>query len=203
MSQREAGDRHLVRAFGSSSVRPFGNSVDQSSWNCRTAESAKGGNRRTSLKAARRTGLILAWVAVSWFWAPAAMALVVSDVAKEFVCNCGCNKMLTDCDMQCGEQLRGVIAAKIGEGWDKPRIMDLLVRNYGEKLLAAPTKSGFNLTAWITPFAAILLGGVMISLAVGEWVARRRATQRARLTMPASVEGKYLERVDEELKHFD
>ena len=151
----------------------------------------------------RRLGLALAWVAASWFWAPAALALVVSDVTKEFVCNCGCNQMLTDCEMPCAEQLRGVIAAKIGEGWDKPRIMDLLVRNYGEKLLAAPTKSGFNLTAWVTPFAAILVGGVMISLAVGEWVARRRATQRVRLTTPASMDGKYLERVDEELKHFD
>lgn len=161
------------------------------------------GHRSSLGTAARRTGLILAWVAAFWVWTPAAMALVVSDVAKEFVCNCGCNKMLTDCDMQCGEQLRGVIAAKIGEGWGKPRIMDLLVRNYGEKLLAAPTKSGFNLTAWITPFAAILLGGVMISLAVGEWVARRRATQDVRLTTPASVEGKYLQRVDEELKHFE
>jgi cytochrome c-type biogenesis protein CcmH len=155
-------------------------------------------------RAAKRTSLMLVWVAVTWLWAQAALALVVSDVAKEFICNCGCNKMLPDCDMQCGEQLRGVIAAKINEGWDKPRIMDLLVRNYGEKLLAAPTKSGFNLTAWVTPFAAILLGGVMISLAVGEWVARRRAAQRVRLASPAAlVEGKYLDRVDEELKYFD
>lgn len=161
--------------------------------------------RRSSwASAARRTGLIAVWVAVTWLWAPAALALVVTDVAKEFICNCGCNKMLPDCDMQCGEQLRGVIAAKIGEGWDKPRIMDLLVRNYGEKLLAAPTKSGFNLTAWVTPFAAILVGGVLISLAVGEWVARRRAMQRVRLASPVTmVEGKYLDRVDEELKHFD
>lgn len=149
-------------------------------------------------------GFIIGWVAVSWLLTPAALALVVSDVAKEFVCNCGCNKMLTDCDMKCGEQLRGVIAARIDDGWDKPRIMNLLVKNYGEKLLAAPTKSGFNLTAWVTPFAAILVGGVMISLAVGEWVARRRATQRVRLaTPPALVEGKYLDRVDQELKDFD
>lgn len=153
---------------------------------------------------AGRDGLILAWVAVTGLWAPPALALMVSDVAKEFICNCGCNKMLTDCDMQCGEQLRGVVAAKIKEGWDKPRIMDLLVRNYGEKLLAAPTKSGFNLTAWITPFAAILVGGVMISLAVGEWVARRRAAQRVRLASSAPrVEAKYLNRVDEELRHLD
>jgi cytochrome c-type biogenesis protein CcmH len=148
--------------------------------------------------------LILAWVAVTWLFAPAALALVVSDVAKEFICNCGCNNLLPDCNMECGDQLRGVIAAKIKDGWDKPRIMDLLVRNYGEKLLAAPTKSGFNLTAWITPFAAILIGGGMISLTVGEWVARRRAAQRVRLASPvALVEGKYLDRVDEELKHFD
>lgn len=160
-----------------------------------------GGNGRGR---ARRAGLILAWVAVTWLWAPPALALTVTDVAKEFICNCGCNNLLPDCNMECGDQLRGVIAAKIKEGWDKPRIMDLLVKNYGEKLLAAPTKSGFNLTAWITPFAAILVGGVMISLAVGEWVARRRAAQRVRLASPAAlVEGKYLDRVDEELKHFD
>ena len=172
-----------------------------------TTNAALGGSgpsRPALRRAIRQTSLIVAWVAVSWLLAPLALALVVSEVAKEFVCNCGCNKMLTDCDMKCGEQLRGVIAAKIAEGWDKPRIMDLLVRNYGEKLLAAPTKSGFNLTAWVTPFAAILLGGVMISLAVGEWVARRRATQRVRLEAPRTlVEGKYLDRVDEELKCFD
>ncbi len=160
--------------------------------------------REPARQRVRRAGLIAAWVAVTWLFVPAALALVVSDVAKEFICNCGCNQMLTDCDMQCGDQLRGVIAAKISEGWDKPRIMDLLVRNYGEKLLAAPTKSGFNLTAWVTPFAVILVGGVMISLAVGEWVARRRAAQRLRLASPVGpVEGKYLDRVDEELKHFD
>ncbi len=172
-------------------------------WPKRSNACVRGG-RSSDRAVTRRVAMVAAWVAVSWLSAPPALALVVSDVAKEFVCNCGCNKMLTDCDMQCGEQLRGVIAGKIGEGWDKPRIMDLLVRNYGEKLLAAPTKSGFNLTAWITPFAAILVGGVMISLAVGEWVARRRALQRVRLASPASfVEGEYLARVDEELKHFD
>lgn len=172
-----------------------------------TTSPALGGTRTPKpalWRAVRQTGVVAAWVAVTWLWAPSALALVVSDVAKEFICNCGCNKMLTDCDMQCGEQLRGVIAAKIADGWDKPRIMDLLVRNYGEKLLAAPTKSGFNLTAWVTPFAAILVGGVMISLAVGEWVARRRATRRVRLAAPPGlVEGKYLDRVDEELKSFD
>ena len=163
-----------------------------------------GERKRVRGLTARRTGLIAAWVAVTWLWAPPALALVVSDVAKEFICNCGCNKMLTDCDMQCGEQLRGVIAAKIAEGWDKPRIMNLLVKSYGEKLLAAPTKSGFNLTAWVTPFVAILGGGVMISLAVGEWVARRRATQRVRYASRVQpVEGRYLDRVDEELKSFD
>ena len=82
--------------------------------------------------------------------------------------------------------------------------MNLLVKSYGEKLLAAPTKSGFNLTAWVTPFVAILGGGVMISLAVGEWVARRRATQRVRFASQVQpVEGRYLDRVDEELKSFD
>lgn len=164
---------------------------------------ARRGRRHGPAGISRRAALVVAWLALSWAWAPAASALIVSDVAKEFICNCGCNKMLTDCDMPCGEQLRGMIAGKIAEGWDKPRITNFLVKSYGEKLLAAPTKSGFNLTAWVTPFAVILVGGVLISLAVMEWVTRRRAAQRIRLAMPIGVERKYLDRVDEELNHFD
>ncbi|HSC71470.1 MAG TPA: cytochrome c-type biogenesis protein CcmH, partial [Candidatus Methylomirabilis sp.] len=188
------------RALGYSSARVLVVPVIEAPSNSRTADPP---NRRMSLRGTCRAGLILACFILSWAWAPVASALIVSDVAKEFICNCGCNKMLTDCDMQCGEQLRGVIAAKISEGWDKPRIMDLLVRSYGEKLLAAPTKQGFNLIAWITPFTALIFGGVLISLAVGEWVTRRRSAQRGRLERLAGVETKYLDRVDEELKSFD
>lgn len=134
-------------------------------------------------------------------WSAPALALTVREVAGEFVCNCGCNKLLPDCDMQCGEQIRGVIAAKIREGWDKPRIVAFLVQGYGEKLLAAPTKQGFNLTAWVTPFLALGAGALAVCLAIRQW-----ARSRTKAVSPESVErpdDPYVARLDEELRRYD
>jgi len=104
-----------------------------------------------------------------------AATLTVREVARDFICNCGCNNLLPDCDMECGEQLRKVIAGKIEQGWDKPKIVAYMVENYGEKLLAAPTKKGFHLTAWFTPFVAILAAGGVIFAVVRRWVSQQPA----------------------------
>ena len=47
-----------------------------------------------------------------------------------------------------------------------------MMDTYGETLLAAPTKKGFNLTAWVTPFLAILVGGCLVVLTLIRWTKR-------------------------------
>ena len=49
-----------------------------------------------------------------------AFALEVNDVAGEFICNCGCNKLLSACEMECGQQLRGFIKERIDMGLERP-----------------------------------------------------------------------------------
>lgn len=148
-----------------------------------------------------RRSLALPVAALVLLWSVPALALTVREVAAEFVCNCGCNKVLPDCDMQCGEQLRGVIAAKIQEGWDKPRIVAFLIQGYGEKLLAAPTKQGFNLSAWVTPFLALGAGALAISLVIRQWA---RSHSRPASPEPAEgVDDPYVARLDEELRRYD
>jgi len=133
-----------------------------------------------------------------------ASALTMRDVGKDFICNCGCNNLLPDCDMECGEQLRKVIATKIEQGWDKPKIAAYMIDNYGEKLLAAPTKKGFNLTAWLTPFVAILVAGGAIFAVVRRWTSRQPAASDAQGSEDlASLEQRYQKRLDAELKDFD
>ena len=144
---------------------------------------------------------ILLLAALLLFWAAPAIALTVRDVAGEFICSCGCNKLLPDCDMQCGEQLREVIAAKIREGWAKPRIAAFLVQAYGEKLLAAPTKQGFNLTAWVTPFLALGMGALAVSLVIRRW--RLSYHLQAKPKADEAVEDRYVGRFEEELRKYD
>ncbi len=148
----------------------------------------------------RRNPLLLLAVLLL-FWAAPALALTVREVAGEFICSCGCNKLLPDCDMQCGEQLREVIAAKIREGWDKPRIAAFLIQAYGEKLLAAPTKQGFNLTAWVTPFLVLGMGALAISLVIRRWTLSY--SPQAKPKADEAVEDRYVGRFEEELRKYD
>lgn len=152
----------------------------------------------------RRIGLIAA-VLFFLFTAAPAWALTVTDVAKEFICNCGCNWMLNNCEMTCGKQLRGLIKQKIALGWGKPKIVNYLITQYGEKVLAAPTKKGFNLTAWITPFVALALGGLFVYVVATKWAKQGEllaSGARASSGKPV-LDPEYERKLNEELEKFE
>ena len=60
----------------------------------------------------------------------------------------------------------------IDKGLDKKAVLASFVGRYGEQILSAPTKKGLNLAAWITPFAVILLAGVVVTKVVRKWSAQ-------------------------------
>lgn len=135
-----------------------------------------------------------------------AWALSVDDVAGELICNCGCGKLLDVCEMKTANDMKKLIQEKIDAGWSKERIIEYFIRMYGEKILAAPTKRGFNLTAWITPFLAIAIGGLVISLIIIKWVRGRRKTaggNKLESKIEKGVKSKYREKLEKELKEFD
>jgi len=49
-----------------------------------------------------------------------------------------------------------------------------MIQQYGTAVLAAPPAQGFNLAAWLTPFAAAAGGLVLIALVLRRW-SRRHA----------------------------
>jgi len=134
----------------------------------------------------------------------AAFALEVNDVAGEFICNCGCNEILTSCEMECGKRLRATIKDKIRIGMGKDQIIQYMKVNFSEALLAAPEKTGFNWVAWITPFAVVILGGVAIEQAIRRWTGRRDEDGDGGGEGKAgpAVDKKYSDRVEAELKDF-
>lgn len=102
-----------------------------------------------------------------------ALALSYNDVASEFMCQCGCNLVLKDCDMMnCSvkDNLKGTINGMIKSGQTKAQIVKVIRTNYKDQVLSAPPKEGFNLTAYITPFLLVLAGGIGILFIVRGWV---------------------------------
>jgi cytochrome c-type biogenesis protein CcmH len=52
----------------------------------------------------------------------------------------------------------------IDQGMTEDQIIKSYVAQYGETVLAAPPKKGFQLTAWAIPFAAFLIGGLVLAV---------------------------------------
>jgi cytochrome c-type biogenesis protein CcmH/NrfF len=48
-------------------------------------------------------------------------------------------------------------------------ILNAFVQKYGPTVLAAPTATGFNIVAWVTPFAVLLLGMAGTVALVRKW----------------------------------
>jgi len=91
-----------------------------------------------------------------------------NDLNHRLMCTCSCAQILGECNhVGCpnstGElnELRAGIAA----GNSDKEILDTFVGKYGAIVLAAPTTHGFDLVAWIAPFAvfaAALLGTILL-----------------------------------------
>lgn len=70
--------------------------------------------------------------------------------------------------------MRAFIRAKVAEGWSRQRIVDTLIRQYGEQILAVPPKEGFSLAAWLTPFVTIFGGAAVIGGLLTRWLRERK-----------------------------
>ena len=68
-------------------------------------------------------------------------------------------------------------------------------------MLAEPSKHGFNLLAWVLPFAGLGLGALALGALAWRW-SRGRAVGAAKASGPA-LDSDLEQRVDEELARFD
>jgi cytochrome c-type biogenesis protein CcmH/NrfF len=97
------------------------------------------------------------------------------EVEERLACQCGCGLTVHTCNhLQCSfaVPVREDIAKSLAAGQAEDEIIARYVAEYGEKVLSAPTREGFNLLAWWGPYAA-LVGG-----AFGLWFAIRRLNRR-------------------------
>lgn len=143
---------------------------------------------------------------LSFFTASDAQALTLEDVGTSLVCQCGCQMVLTACThIECGSAvpMKAEVKEMIAKGMDKDQIITAFMQKYGEQVLAAPTKKGFNLTAWIAPFVALIVGAIALFLVLRDWVKKSKlANPEARRTVAVEKEDPYKKRLEEELRNW-
>ena len=134
-----------------------------------------------------------------------ANAATVSDISEQLICQCGCTLVLSNCTHhECAsrEAMTTLIKQNIAQGQSGEQIIQSFVVQYGEQVLSAPPKQGFNLTAWVLPFAALLLGGWMVYLALRVWVRRGKQYQTSAVAKAEEGDEKYQQQLKKELETF-
>lgn len=97
----------------------------------------------------------------------------LAEIEREVMCVvCGVPLELAHEAPQARQQ-RTLIRGMIDEGRSKEEIKDVLVAEYGPDVLAVPGATGFDLTAWLVPGAAIVVAGGAILIGLRRW---RRTT---------------------------
>ncbi|HYM76141.1 MAG TPA: cytochrome c-type biogenesis protein CcmH [Candidatus Dormibacteraeota bacterium] len=123
-----------------------------------------------------------------------------SQIGHQLMCICSCGQILLECNhVGCpsSDGMRNELMAAVTRGDSDSLVQQAFVQKYGPTVLAAPTTSGFDRTAWIFPFAAFAVGVVAIVLVVRAWK-NRPAPLPAGPGIPAADLEKFKERAREE-----
>jgi len=134
----------------------------------------------------------------------------LTSASSQVMCMCkdNCNKVLVNCNCSYADQFENELLASLKAGKSIKETVDTYVARYGEIARSAPPKEGFNLTAWLTPFAGILAGGAVLALVLSRW--KKQADQKdpladQRKTASGKEENQevYEKELDKELNDYE
>jgi cytochrome c-type biogenesis protein CcmH len=109
-------------------------------------------------------------------------------------CQCGCTLDVYTCrttDFSCrvSPAMHRDVVELVRGGYSAQEIIDAFVGTYGERVLMAPTKSGFNLVGWFAPALAVIAGGLVVLGLLKRWRADAvgKTAERARVVTTARL----------------
>jgi cytochrome c-type biogenesis protein CcmH len=98
----------------------------------------------------------------------------IIGIEEKLRCTCGCNLDVYTCrttDFTCGTSpaMHREVVALIEQGKTGQEVIDTFVEQYGELVLMAPKKEGFNIVGYVVPGMAITVVGALML-----WILSRR-----------------------------
>ena len=128
------------------------------------------------------------------------------ELSDKFMCLCGCGSTIKTCPHEdCGFAIpfKKELAEKVQKGETKEQIINYFVGKHGQQILSAPPKKGFNLTAWITPFAAIIIVGLLMKKIIDKWTTKGHIHEEEIKKTEDRAEDKYKKLLEKELEEFE
>ena len=104
------------------------------------------------------------------------------QIGGKFMCMCGCNQVLTQCNhVGCttSTAMLKELDQSVARGDSEDVITQGFVQEFGTKVYAEPPKSGLSLVAWVLPSVYLLVGTLLVIFIISRW--------RSRLLTPAAA----------------
>ena len=120
------------------------------------------------------------------------------ELEAEVICPT-CHTTLDQSDAPVAQRMKVFIARRIAAGATRTEIENELIATFGESVIARPGTSGFDLLAWLLPFAGIVAAGAIVGVAAWRWTRTARRHEGTDAPLDAEAE----RRVDEELARYD
>jgi cytochrome c-type biogenesis protein CcmH len=138
---------------------------------------------------------------------PAAPALAaarprttLTAVENDLMC-VACHEPLAVSQSPQAESERRLISHLIALGDSKAQIERVMVAQYGPAVLARPPASGFNLSVYVLPPAAVLAGLAIVGFALSRWRRSRRDGEQPAQAAPLPALD--AQRLEEDLARFE
>lgn len=122
-----------------------------------------------------------------------------NNLGHRLMCTCSCAQLLGECNhVGCPEsgRMRTELSSAIASGLTDQQILDSFAAKYGATVLAAPPKTGFDLVAWIAPFAVFLAALFGTILLIRRWSGLRIGQQTTGDAIPAAANTAEQERLE-------
>jgi len=116
------------------------------------------------------------------------------ELEHQIHCQCGCNLDVYTCrttDFACSVSpaMHSDVLGLVDGGHTAREILAAFKAVYGEKVLMAPVRSGFNLVGYTMPFIALGTGAVIVGALLKRWKSRAPAAASAPLPQADATEG--------------
>ncbi len=123
----------------------------------------------------------------------------VREIASQLRCPVCQGLSVGDSPSELANEMRTLVREQLQQGKTPAEVLDYFAQRYGEWILLAPPKHGFNLVIWVLPFVLLPIGAAVVYLGARRWVRRSAA---AEVIAHGRVDSPYAERLQRELDSY-
>ena len=141
---------------------------------------------------------VMLWALVSLGADDRQAAEKAREIEDSLIAPCCWSQPVSQHYSEIAEKIRKEVRAMVAAGKSRDEILDYYVSEYGERILAAPRPKGFNILAYILPWAALILGAWLLIVLL------KRLRSSAPSPGPAILpDARYASIVEKEIKDLD